>query len=220
MGSGIIERVNPFADPGRLDRRRKPARGRPPARHRDRGPLLLALPLVGLALLAAACGGSPGSGVARLASTTTTTATDAATQSSGSTAVSVEPVHLDGARAFSRCMRSHGVPAFPDPDSDGGFPALSQQALGVSKQTSLAAQEACGHLLSSGGGPGTPGGRQEKLAFGLKVAQCLRRHGFPDFPDPNGSNQGLPPGLDPNSPQFQANESRCEKQARQALGLR
>ena len=206
--------MNPFADPVRLDRRR------PLARRHHRGPLLLAPALVGLALLAAACGGSAGSGVARLASTTSTTVTEATTPSSRSTAVSADPAHLDAALAFSRCMRSHGVPAFPDPDSDGGFPPLGQQALGVSKQTSRAAQEACGHLLSGGGGVGTPGDRQEKLAFGLKVAQCLRTHRFPAFPDPTGSNQGLPPGLDPNSPQFQASETRCEEQAQQALGLR
>jgi hypothetical protein len=53
----------------------------------------------------------------------------------------------------------------------------------------------------------------------LKVAQWLRRHGFPNFPDPTASGQGLPPGIDTNSPQFQAAEANCEKQARKAVGL-
>ena len=116
-------------------------------------------------------------------------------------------------------MRAHGVPDFPDPDSQGTFPPLTQQALGVSKQTSLAAQQACEHLLSRGGSTATPQQRQQKFAFGLKVARCLRAHGFPGFPDPSASSQGLPPGIDPSSPQFQAAETTCEQQARKALGL-
>ena len=116
-------------------------------------------------------------------------------------------------------MRAHGVPDFPDPDSQGTFPPLTQQALGVSKQTSLASQQACEHLLSGGGSTATPQQRQQKFAFALKVAQCVRAHGFPDFPDPSASSQGLPPGIDPNSPQFQVAETSCERQARKALGL-
>ncbi len=116
-------------------------------------------------------------------------------------------------------MRSHGVPNFPDPDSQGRFPPLTQQALGVSKPTSLAAHLACMHLLSRGGSTGTPQQRQEKLVFALKVARCLRTHGFPTFPDPNGSSQGKPPGIDLSSPQFQSSLGTCETQARRSLGL-
>ena len=113
-------------------------------------------------------------------------------------------------------MRSHGVPHFPDPDAQGDFPPFRT---GGSKQTSSAANDACKHLLSSGG-TATPQQREEKLAFGVKVAQCLRAHGFPNFPDPTRLGpQSLPPGIDLNSPQFQAAETACEKQARKALGL-
>jgi hypothetical protein len=116
-------------------------------------------------------------------------------------------------------MRVHGVQNFPDPDSQGNFPPPSQQALGVSKQTSLTAQQACKHLLS-GGRSATPQQRQQKLAFGVKVAQCLRAHGYPNFPDPTGlGSQSLPSGIEVNSPQFQAMETDCEKQAQKALGL-
>jgi hypothetical protein len=116
-------------------------------------------------------------------------------------------------------MRSHGVPNFPDPDSQGDFPPLTQQALGVPKQTSLAAQQACARLLSSSGSPATPHERRQKAAFALKVAQCLRAHGYPTFPDPTTSGQQLPPGIDPTSPRFQATETACEQQERKALGL-
>ena len=116
-------------------------------------------------------------------------------------------------------MRAHGVPNFPDPDGQGNFPALNQQALGVSKQTSLAAQHSCGYLLSHGGGPATPQQRQHKLAFALEVARCLRAHGYPSFPDPTASGQRLPPGIDLSSPGFQTAETTCEKQSQRAPGV-
>jgi hypothetical protein len=158
--------------------------------------------LAGLSLLVAACSGSPASHVAQLGSTTATTQ-----NSSSST---------NSALAFSSCMRSHGVPNFPDPDAQGNFPSFQT---GVSKQTSMAANEDCKGLLPRGGSMGTPQQRREKLVFALKVARCVRTHGFPTFPDPSGSSQGNPPGIDLNSPQFQSAEMSCERQARKALGL-
>jgi hypothetical protein len=154
--------------------------------------LLLAPALAGLSLLVSACGGS------------------------SSPRVSAQSAQQNAALAFSRCMRSRGVPNFPDPDAQGNFPPFST---GVSKQISSAANDACQHLLSRGGSTGTPQQRQEKLVFALKVAQCLRTHGFPTFPDPGGSSQGKPPGIDLSSPQFQTAETNCEKQERKALGL-
>lgn len=114
-------------------------------------------------------------------------------------------------------MRSHGVPNFPDPNPQGDFPTFHSS---VSKQTTNAANDACKHLLSSGGSQATPQQRQDKLAFGVKVAQCLRGHGYPNFPDPTAlGSQHLPTGVDTNSPQFQAAETGCEKQEQKALGL-
>jgi hypothetical protein len=135
---------------------------------------------------------------------------------SSSSVTSTTSTQQDAALAFSRCIRSHGVPNFPDPDAQGDFP---QFQAGVPKQTSVAANNACEHLLSRGSGTATPAQREQKLAFGLKVAECLRAHGFPNFPDPNGSSQALPPGLNLKSPQFRTAESNCEKQSRKALGL-
>ncbi len=47
----------------------------------------------------------------------------------------------------------------------------------------------------------------------LKVTQCMRSHGFPDWPDPDISpNQitFLPPrGANPGNPKFQAAERAC-----------
>jgi hypothetical protein len=167
--------------------------------------------LIGVSLLAAACGGSSGGRVAQLSSPTTTTITGPATTTTASTP-------REAALAFSHCMRSHGVPNFPDPDGQVNFPPLGQQALGVSKQATLVAQDSCKHLLSKGGSTGTPQQRQRKLAFGLKVARCLRTHGYPTFPDPGSSGQRLPPGIDPSSPRFESAQAACEKQGRKDLG--
>jgi hypothetical protein len=144
-----------------------------------------------LVLLAAACGSSPAAHPAASA-------------------------RVSQALAFARCMRAHGVANFPDPDPQGNFPSFST---GVSKQASSAANDACKHLLSSGG-TATPLERQQKPEFGVKVAECLRAHGYPNFPDPaHLGQQALPPGIDTSSPQFQAVETTCEVRARKALGL-
>ena len=115
---------------------------------------------------------------------------------------------------------------FPDPNSQGDFPPFQTR---VSKPTSDAAQHSCQHLLPHGGGVGGVGtrGDQQKLALGLKTAQCMRRHGYPTYPDPvpgGPSSQGSGTrfdgsGIDAESPLFQAAETTCEKQARQQLGL-
>jgi hypothetical protein len=189
-------------------------------KHLPRHALLLAPALVGLlglSLLVSACGGSPGSPVAQLGSTPTTTPSS---DPSNASTTSSQSTNVQKMLAFSRCVREHGVAKFPDPDSQGTLPALTQQDLGVSKQTSLAAQHACESVLARGGSTGTPQQRQQKLAFGLKVAQCLRAHGFPAFPDPTGFSQALPPGIDPSSPQFESAQTTCEKHEQQALGLR
>jgi len=128
--------------------------------------------------------------------------------------------------AYARCMRAHGVTDYPDPNSQGAFPPFQTH---VSKQTSDAAQHACQHLLPHGGGAGGAGtrGDQQKLAFGLKTARCMRRHGYPTYPDPapgGASSQGSGTrfdgtGIDTKSLRFQMAETACERQARQELGL-
>ncbi len=118
-------------------------------------------------------------------------------------------------------MRSHGVPNFPDPDSQGQFPPFHSDSA-ASKQESVLASDACKSLLRSGAmvGGGLPG----RSSLALRVARCLRSRGYPNFPDPTVSSEGTSEnlsaaGIDSNSPQFQGAEMACEKQARQALGL-
>jgi hypothetical protein len=56
------------------------------------------------------------------------------------------------------------------------------------------------------GGGGSGGGNESVGSFSLAFAKCMRAHGMPSFPDPNGHGGQLGPdsGIDPSSPRFQA----------------
>jgi hypothetical protein len=116
---------------------------------------------------------------------------------------------------FSQCMRSHGVPKFPDPSARGGIDIGSTSGLDPRSPSFQTAQNACRKLLPGGG----PGGRPIPASVRRQIlaqAQCMRMHGVPNYPDPQfqggavrigfGSNSGI----DPSSPGF--------KQAVQACG--
>jgi hypothetical protein len=151
----------------------------------------------GLALLAAACGGSHTTRVAHVGSTTSASA--ASDQGSG-------------AMAFSRCMRSHGVPAYPDPGSGGLLPKRTPQQLGVAGSVFQAAQGACIHLVPNGGRP-TPAQVQQYKSVMLTYARCIRAHGVSNTPDPDSRGHldiGPGSGVDVNSPTFEAAYQMCK----------
>jgi hypothetical protein len=116
------------------------------------------------------------------------------------------------ALAYARCMRSHGVPDFPDPTSQGTFEGLSHA---VPSPQTLSAMNTCRHLLPNGGGQLTAAQQQQALRQNLKYSACMRSHGYPDFPDPTvppggGVSIQLPPGIDADSPQFQSAHKTCQ----------
>jgi hypothetical protein len=158
-----------------------------PVRSRWTGVLLT---VAGLALLAA-CGSSG------------TTTSGGNTQSAAYTK----------ALAYAKCIRSHGVPNFPDPNSDGTFTENGNNAnsLGnISPQVINQATSAC-QSLAPGGGQISQAQKQQVTADGLKFARCMRTHGVPTFPDPtSGGEIGLPHGTNPNSPTFQNAERACQ----------
>src|SRR5580700_5372669 len=137
-----------------------------------------------LALLTAACSGSPSS-----------------TGSSGSSSGSANSQLV----AYSQCMRSHGLPNFPDP-AGGVPPKVTAQGLGVSSTRLQGAQGACQHLIPATGGSLTassiqqcyladvcpPALVQQALSAGREFAQCMRSHGAPDWPDPSLDAEGRP----------------------------
>jgi hypothetical protein len=86
---------------------------------------------------------------------------------------------------FSECMRSNGVPKFPDPSASGQF-TIDEVANGTSLDTSsptfTQALDAC-KSLAPAGFVGAPRSTKQQSAA-LKFAQCIRANGVSDFPDP------------------------------------
>jgi hypothetical protein len=136
--------------------------------------LICVIALAAFALLAAGCGGGGSSspGVASVASSTTSATTAA----------------QNGLVAFSQCMRSNGMPNFPDPQHFvGGNVKLTIHQLSASSPQFQAAITACNHLLPTNGGSGSQETAQQirtKVADGRSFASCMRSHGVSRFPDP------------------------------------
>jgi len=119
-----------------------------------------------------------------------------------------------GPLAFSACMRSHGVPSFPDPTSNGGISIQVQPGSGIDPNSPAfqSAQRACQSLLPAGktsGGSVSPAVRAQILRY----AACIRAHGVPNYPDPtfngNAVNFGNLSGINPNSPAYQSALRAC-----------
>lgn len=156
----------------------------------------------GLALLAAAgaialtgCGGAKAPSIASVG-TTTSRATDT-TNATGRTASSSSPPSRAQVQQsllkYAQCMRAHGVPNFPDPSSGGGFQISPNSGIDPSSPSFKAAQATCEKYMPAGSlSPGTQTHPSPQwLAHMLKVAQCMRHHGIPDFPDPSTSVPSL-----------------------------
>ena len=152
------------------------------------------------------------------------------------------------ALAYARCMRSHGVPGFPDPDSSGDFNLGGNQQRGGSgggesaggskgsgpggsgsspvSSEETAANQVCNHLLNVGTQL-TAAQTQHALAQLVKYAQCMRAHGVPNFPDPHLTSGGIGEpsgigfdvsGLNLKSPRTQAASRSCQPLAAHAKG--
>jgi hypothetical protein len=114
--------------------------------------------------------------------------------------------------AYAVCMRGHGDPGFPDPQSNGLFAATKANRGALAGPRFASANRACAHLE----GPGlTPAQQERQTAELLRLAACMRAHGITNFqysPPRNGGQGGLgAQGVNPNSPQFQAAQQACRK---------
>jgi hypothetical protein len=95
---------------------------------------------------------------------------------------------------FADCMRSHGVPNFPDPGSGGGIQFNAGSGIDPQSPAFRAAQNACFRLLP-GGGPGHGGFSEARKQQMLRLAKCMRAHGVPSFPDPTSRPPSLAGGF-------------------------
>jgi hypothetical protein len=124
--------------------------------------------IAAFSLIAASCGGGSSPRVANGAAVTT----------------AASPPQ-NALLAFSQCMRSNGVPSFPDPQHfAGGNVKLTIHALPGGPKVQ-AALNACTHLLPSGPETQQAAPSRSQLAGELSFARCMRSHGLARFPDPN-----------------------------------
>src|ERR1700739_4111271 len=130
-------------------------------------PRLRAVPvLAGLLVSAAvaACGGSSQSN-----------ASSPSSPGGGSTGTGKGGVTV----AYSQCMRGHGLPNFPDPNSQGAIELKASSGSGANQidpnsPQYIAAQKACQKLAGSGT---TPAEQSHEVAQALKFTACMRAHG-------------------------------------------
>lgn len=161
--------------------------------------------LAGAALSLAACGGTsrPAAG--------------------GSTSPEDTAANNSKALQLAGCMRSHGVPNFPDP-SGGQIHLQIQQTpsstsvngVQVNGPAFKSAMKSCQSYLPNAGHP-TAAQTAKAKSQALAMARCMRSHGVPNFPDPQfqagpGGGVGVRingAGIDPNAPAFQAAQKAC-----------
>jgi hypothetical protein len=140
--------------------------------------------LASAALLLAGCGaGTSNPGVAQLSSGTSRVGTSGGTETDTGVVSAGSGSPEAAALAFAGCMRANGVPHFPDPKAGGGFLFHTGAAVDPSSPAFQAAQTQCKKFLPPGPGSGSPPSAKT-LAHFLTVAQCMRSHGVPEFPDP------------------------------------
>ena len=178
-------------------------------------PAIVIVAAAALAMLAAACAGGSSSG------------------GSGGSSSSAGSTSSPSAVAYSACMRSRGVPNFPDPDNSGQLPKGDAQRFGVSSSELQAARQNCRQLLPNNGPAVNAGSIQQCMLAGdcpqalvqqvlteeRNFARCMRVHGVPNWPDPTIDSEGRPvfavsiskDGFDPYSPQIWAKGNECSR---------
>jgi hypothetical protein len=179
---------------------------------------LAVVAFLGIGVLAAACGASPGRGGGTVLGTSATAGTGPSAARTGGAGSSE-----DGFFAYVRCMHAHGEPNMP-------YPTVSRHHGQTSVKLSVKpgsgfnprsprfadANKACERLWPAPGSVSrtvtiTPRDRTDYL----KGAACMRSHGFPEFPDPVFQNGGVafnvPKSIDTRSPRYLSAVTTCEK---------
>lgn len=180
---------------------------------------LLAI-VAGIALLTAAC--SSGYSTPQVASLGTSGSVNSASNGNGSGS-SAAPGSTGNATQlvdkWAACMRRHGDTGQTDPtiDTNGvinitvppqgpGGENFSNEAHDSTGPCGSYLQAASKALLGGRASPPPP-----SLAQLLKYARCMRAHGVPKFPDPNGSGRTYIGNLDPNGAVFVNADKVCSK---------
>jgi hypothetical protein len=124
--------------------------------------------------------------------------------------------------AVARCMRSHGVPDFPDPAAGPGGAGISISAVPGSSTLTVNGTAFSGPAFESaartcklfGGREGPPPISEQQRLRMLAFARCMRGHGVPNFPDPPlgaAAAHVKAPDINVNAPDFQQAVRTCRK---------
>jgi len=131
-------------------------------------------------------------------------------QPTSSGATTAAPTDLASkAVAFGNCVRSHGLPGYPDPSvtQSGGRTTthISPGTLDPNTELFKSATRSCVHLFPElGAASGTVSPKE------LLFASCMRGHGVPNFPDPDHDGTfTLVASIDQQDPQFKRAITAC-----------
>jgi hypothetical protein len=122
-----------------------------------------------------------------------------------------------GLLAVARCMRAHGYPGFPDPielNGEWGFPASAPNP----RERPAACERFVGQAKGDNGGVSAA-----DMAKLRSYAQCMRREGVADWPDPDADGGfQLPTRLQGSSGARlgRAQQSACRRYLPDALGMK
>ena len=107
-----------------------------------------------------------------------------------------------------QCYRQHGDPAFPDPTYD---PSDGRWHFAVSPNSAPAStRAACQRLMPNmTASPPVPQAQFQQL---VRLAECIRQHGVPAWPDPDPDGAyGLPRSLQQKTPAFARAATACQR---------
>lgn len=123
--------------------------------------------------------------------------------------------------AFSKCMRAHGVPDFPDPGTPSGAGENSIGGIAIPSTINMQspafqrAENSCRGLFAAAFSPkGKPPITASMKASLIIQAQCMRTHGVPGYPDPKFPASGGieifdSPAVNQQSPAFKHAQAIC-----------
>jgi hypothetical protein len=170
------------------------------------------------AIVIAACGSNSG-------------ASPSSSGSSGSAGTSSlqTQTHNESLR-FARCMRSGGVPNFPDPPANGsyGVKSFAQQSNGrtmsingvsVNAPAFRSAIAKCNQYLPQPPAPTTPQLAKIRVLM-VTWAKCMRSHGLPDFGDPTITADGhriMHGEFNIGSPAYNAARTACDPKLNRSI---
>jgi hypothetical protein len=175
---------------------------------------LWAAAAVALVVIVAGCSGG--------STVTTAGSQPAATAAPAGGKGSSRATPLGEAVAYSQCVRSHGVPNFPDPvlTPSGGY---GYRTIGIDPQSAAfqGALQACKDLPSPWQSTGRQLSPAQQQAW-LNWAKCIRAHGVPSLADPTFSSGGAVHIAGPggsSSPDLQRAMDACKSQVPSTGGL-